>query len=226
MNFFSIAALATPASTVPNPCSARRTRARHAGFSLLEMAIVIAVIMIVGGIALLLAQEVTRRVHLQQTASNYSNLLQQARIRAVQNDQYYAVVTKPAASGNPAYAFMDIKQTGTYAGGDPEFFFNSDVKPVSRSNAPNVSNLESQFLPSGTSSTVNTTAEGPTFGPRGLPCSPTATTGGTCPFLASPTSYEIFMKNTRSLNYEAVTVTPAGRIRQWSYGSGAWQPMN
>jgi Tfp pilus assembly protein FimT len=199
------------------------------------MTIVIAIIMIVGGIALLLAQEVTRSVHLQQTASNYSNLLQQARVRAVQNDQYYAVVTKPAASGNPAYAFIDIQQTGTYASGDPEFFFNSDVKPVSRTNmvACSVTNLESQYLPAGVTiaNIVNTAsaspAEGPTFGPRGLPCWPSSTSGGTCPFLSTPTAYEIFMKNTHSLNYEAVTVTPAGRIRQWSCGSsGTWSPMN
>lgn len=202
-------------------------RRGQCGFSLLEMTIVVALIFIVGGIAMLLAQEVMRSVHLQQTAVNYSNLLQQARVRAIRDDKYYSVVTVAASNPNPAYSYIDLAQSGSYASGDPELVFNSDVRSMSRSAAPDVTNLESQFLPSGQSGTVWTSAEGPTFGPRGLPCRPSSVSGGTCTYLDTPTSYEVFMKNTRSQNWEAVTVTPAGRIRQWSHdASHNWNPMN
>jgi len=223
MNFASI----TTASTMPMQRPARRTHS-NAGFSLLEMAIVVALVMIVGVISLVLAKNVVRSVHLHQTASNYSNLLQQARVRAVRDDNYYSVKTVAASGGRPAYAFIDINQSGTFASGDPIFYFNADVKPVTNTSGLNVTNLRSQYLPAGYNATINpSTAEGPTFGPRGLPCSPSSLTGGTCPFLATPIAYEIFMKNTSSLNYEAVTVTPAGRIHLWSHGSsGTWSPMN
>jgi hypothetical protein len=75
---------------------------------------------------------------------------------------------------------------------------------------------------------VNTTASGPIFGPRGLPCTPVTDAGGhtTCPFL-TPTSYITFLQNTQSTAWEAITVTPAGRVQLWSYnGSSDWSPLN
>ena len=93
---------------------------------------------------------------------------------------------------------------------------------------PGLTNLESQFLPPGPSSlgTVNTTAPGPTFGPRGLPCTP-VTSGGytTCPFL-TPTSFITFIQNTQDQSWEAVTVTPAARIREWKYNGTSWTALN
>jgi prepilin-type N-terminal cleavage/methylation domain-containing protein len=206
-----------------------KTHARNqAGFSLLELTIVVALILIVTTIALLMAGNVTRSVHLQTTAADYANLLQQARIRAVQDDRYYSVVTANASSSTPAYAFIDINGDGTLSPNEPEIIFAGDVKPVTNASAPAKTNLESQFLPLvSTYVTVNTTANGPTFGPRGIPCAPT-TNGSytTCPFTTA-TSYMTFMKNVRSSSYEAITVSPAGRIRLWSYGSsGTWSPMN
>jgi prepilin-type N-terminal cleavage/methylation domain-containing protein len=201
------------------------------GFSLLELTIVVALILIVTTIALLMAGNVTRSVHLQTTAADYANLLQQARIRAVQDDKYYSVVTANASSSTPAYAFVDLNGDGSWTANpsEPEIIFAGDVKPVTSAAAPAKTNLESQFLPSvSTYVTVNTTANGPTFGPRGIPCAPT-TNGSytTCPFTTA-TSYMTFMKNVRSSSYEAITVSPAGRIRLWSYSgsSGTWSPMN
>jgi len=224
MNFASIIS----ARTLPSPRPARRTAARaNSGFSLLEMVIVIALVLIAGTIALLLAQQVTRSVHLQEAATNYSNFLQQARIRSVQDDNYYSVKIVAASGGNPAMAYIDVLQSGTFnAVKDPVIYFTSDVKQQSRTSAPNVSNLESQFLPAGGTGTIDTT-HSPTFSARGLPCSPSSTSGGTC-YSTTPTSYEVFFKNTRSLNWEAVTITPAGRIHQWSHSaaSGTWSPMN
>ena len=85
-----------------------------------------------------------------------------------------------------------------------------------------LANLKSQFLPVTGQGTVNTSGTGPTFGSRGLPCTPT---GGTCPY-QPPTSYITFMQNSRTTKWEAVTVTPAGRVRIWSYGGTTWSPMN
>ncbi len=216
-----------PSRTIPGS-----TREKQ-GFSLLEMVIVVGLALVASAIALLMAKNVIRSVHLHGTAANYSNLLQQARVRAVQDDRYYSVIASTnltVCGGNVApCAFADLspQATGRYASGDPILAFPSDVKPMASSSAPAVSNLEALFLPAGQTATVNTTAPGPTFGPRGTPCSPTPSGGyTTCPAMAA-TSYMTFMKNIRSQNWVAITVTPAGRIHLWSYtGSGTWSPMN
>jgi Tfp pilus assembly protein FimT len=227
MNSPSITASRPLSRGVFSPRRASQIHARsEGGFSLLELAIVVGLLLVATTIALLMAENVTRSVRLQTTASDYASLLQQARLRAVQDDKYYTVVTVPSSGTTPAMAFIDLDGNGQLSNGEPQMVFPSDVKSVSFGSAPAKANLEAQFLPAGTTGTINT-AQGPTFGPRGIPCAPT-TVGSytTCPF-TQPTSYMAFMKNSRSLNYEAITVTPAGRIHLWSYGSsGTWSPMN
>ena len=227
MNSPSIATHRPLAYGVFRPRSGKAHARNQAGFSLLELVIVVALILIATTIALLMAENVTKSVRLQTTAADYANLLQQARIRAVQDDKYYSVVTVNATTANPAYAFIDTNGDGSWSSGEPEITFAADVKPVTYSSAPSKSNLEGQFLPSASQwAATGNTANGPTFGPRGIPCAPT-TSGSytTCPFTTA-TSYMAFMKNVRSSNYEAITVSPAGRIRLWSYGGSAWSPLN
>lgn len=206
---------------------------REEGFSLLELVIVIAVLLISGAIALPMAKNVIRGLHLQQSASNYANLLQQARVRAVQDDRYYSVVasnnsTTCGASVTPC-AFIDLNGDGLYEASnrEPLLPINSDVKIMAYTSAPAYSSLEALFLPADPTGTTVNTATGPTFGPRGTPCKPTVSGSyTTCPS-GTPTSYLTFMKNVRSQNWEAITLTPAGRVQLWSYnGSGTWSPMN
>lgn len=180
--------------------------------------------------AMVTMQHVVRTVRLSESGMNYANLLQNARVRAVQDDRFYAVLTTAGGTGTPPTAFVDLQGTGVYATGDPRMVFPEGVTPMAFAQGPALANLESQFLPPGANSlaTINTTQPGPTFGPRGLPCSPVVGAVGstTCPS-TTPTSYISFFQNTENTQWEAVTVTPAGRIRQWSYeGGGTWLPRN
>ena len=204
------------------------------GFSLLELCVVICITLIISGVMILNVQNAIRGVRLSESAANYANLLQQARIRAVRDARFYSVLTVTPSSA-PPYAFLDLQGTGTLAPGDPMQVFGTAVVPQPFSSGPSLANLKSQFLPPGPSAqnTVNSTLPGPTFGPRGLPCAPVAGAGGsmTCPYLTppnyTPTSFITFLQNTQSGKWQAVTVTPAGRIRQWSYdGTSTWSPMN
>lgn len=210
-------------------CSSER------GFSLLELSIVICITLIISSIMILNVRSAVRGVRLSESAANYANLLQQARIRAVRDDRFYTVLTVTPSSGAP-YAFVDLQGTSTLAPGDPMQTFATSVVPQPFSSGPSLANLKSQFLPPGPSAqnTVNSTLPGPTFGPRGLPCAPLAGAGGstTCPYLTppnyTPTSFITFLQNTQSGKWQAVTVTPAGRIRQWSYDgtTSTWSPLN
>jgi Tfp pilus assembly protein FimT len=203
--------------------SAPHDSQRARGVTLLELCIVLAILMIVGGMVFVNAVTAIRNIRLNQSAVSYANLLQHARIRAVQDDTYYQVRTD--ATTNPPMAFVDLSptKTGFYAAGDPMMNFLQDVNPMAFSDGPGLSNLEHNilFLPAGGDVTVDTT-DPPTFGPRGLPCKPI---GGTCPSMI-PTSYITFLQNAESTKWEAVTVTPAGRIGIWSYDGTTWSPLN
>lgn len=200
------------------------------GFSMLELVIVIGIMMIVAGIAVEFLQRAAQTMRLKESGINYSNLLQQARIRAVHDDKYYTVLAAIGGVGGDM-AFVDIAGTGVYVPGEPMMLFSTGVSPQSFGSGPNLANLEAQFLPNnpGAIQTVNTTALGPTLGSRGLPCTPTGGPLGVCPYLSVggvPTSYITFIQNTQSGNWEAVTLTPAGRIRQWRYDGSTWSALN
>jgi type II secretory pathway pseudopilin PulG len=204
-------------------------RQRGRGFSLLELCLVLAILMIVAAILFINAVSAIRSIRLHQSAVSYANLLQNARIRAVQDDTYYSV--RSDATTSPPMAFVDIHQTGLYnatAPPDPMMVFLQDVNPMLFSDGPGLADLEAKFLLDAGAPGVATvdTTHPPTFGPRGLPCRPTAVTGGTCTSLSAPTSFITFLQNTQSTKWEAVTVTPAGRIVTWSYDGAGWSPLN
>jgi Tfp pilus assembly protein FimT len=210
-----------------NMCNAFHTRehedkGRH-GFSLIELVVVGAIGMIVSAMTIPLVINSVRQYRLRTAGTDYANLLQQARTRAVRDDRFYTVLTD--ATNNRAY--IDIPGSGTgYVSGDPMIALPTSIVPKAYSTGPAVSNLISQFLPANSSGTVRTTAVGPSFGPRGLPCTPS---GGTCLILDGaglPSSFITFFQNSQDLRWEAITVTPAGRIRAWSYNSSTWSPLN
>jgi len=209
--------------------SAPHDRFREHGLTLLELCVALAIVMIVASMIFVNAVTAVRNIRLTQSATSYANLLQHARIQAVQDDTYYMVRTNTVT--NPPEAFVDLAQSGTYsaAAADPLMVFMQGVNPMLFSDGPALANLESKFLPAAGVATVDTTDPGPTFGPRGLPCKPTAPSGGTCPYLNAngiPTSYITFLQNAQSQKWEAVTVTPAGRIGVWSYDGTNWSPLN
>jgi prepilin-type N-terminal cleavage/methylation domain-containing protein len=191
----------------------------ESGFTLLEMMIVVAIVLIVGAFAIVNGMSAAQSFRLSEATTNYSNLLQQARISAIKDDTFYTVLT------DPAKAFINVNGP-LYVVGDPMMAFPSGVTPMTYSSGPNETNLEAQFLPAGAHNTLNLTAAGPIFGPRGLPCKPTPGANPTCPSLAQPTSYITFFQNSQSQKWAAVTVSPAGRIRRWSYDGSSWEPVN
>lgn len=206
-----------------------RQNDKNAGFTIIELLIVIALVLVVSTISIIAGQSISRTIHLRESAVSYSNLLQEGRIRAVRDDQFYSVNISAATSSTPATAFVDIAGSGAYASGDPMMVFPSDVVPMPFDSGPALNNLKSKFLPPGPTAqnSVNTVAPGPTFGPRGLPCTPISGGGyTTCPFLA-PTSFITFLQNSRNQEWEAITVTPAGRLNLWTYNSnGDWSALN
>ena len=213
---------------------------REVGFSLVELLTVCVVMLVVAAVAV---PNMINAVHLSRlrgAGSDFSSIAQVARIRAVQDDRFYSV---RILAGPPQPGYVDIfPQSNTGASGnggtgvalgDPLVTINAEISPQAAANAPNTANLKALFLPAGSLLTPkdgSTAAGAITFGPRGLPCSSLTATGGTvCDSQGGATAYWAFFQNTQSLAWEAVTVSPAGRIRRWIFNgptsTGGWTAL-
>jgi Tfp pilus assembly protein FimT len=215
------------------------------GFSLLELVFVLAVSLVLMGIAVPTVIRAIRTVRLQESAIDYASLLQRARMRAVQDDRFYAVWVQPAAGNNPPLAYIDINPvlpTGISGHGDPALggFYDagappavpadplvtlsSDVIVQTVANAPSVAVLNAAFCAAcvapGSAAVIRNS--GPTYGPDGLPCRPAPSIGGAgtvCNAAGGPTAYVTYFQSTITQGWEAVTVTPAGRVQVWTYNN-------
>lgn len=202
------------------------------GFSLLELLVTLGILLVVIAIAIPQMQQLIRTVRLRGAGTDYANLLQNARIRAVKDGKYYTTLTDTVVT--PSIAFVDINGSGAYEVGEPMMAFRANTSPAPFGAGPSLANLKMQFLPPTPSGQASLSAAGasPSFGSRGLPCTPVvgATGSTTCPYLTppnfTPTSFVTFIQDT-SGGWAAITITPAGRIREWSYSpSGNWSPLD
>lgn len=195
-----------------------KTRKNPQGFSLIEMMLVVAVIMILSAITVPRFMVVISDISLRYAAGDFSGLLQSARIQAVRKNTFYSVVAGTLPAGTPVY-FIDINKTGNYANGEPILPLNTSVTfhPGPGSGAPG----ETAFLTS-LSFTVDTSGAAPSFNARGLPCVAAA---GTCP-MVSGKGFVVFLSKAAvmgNIPWAAVVVNPSGHIQLWTANSnGNW----
>jgi len=223
-----------------------RTRQQH-GFSVLELMLVVLVMLIVMGMA---APKMLRAIDtqkLQSSAQGYASLLQEARSRAVQDDKPYEVLVD-TSSGVPI-AYLDLNDDGAFnAGTEPATVLASPII-VTDSGLPTATNgfdtihplniipLHDSTSPMLASDAGGTARPGLAFNQRGLPCQ-RFVAGGNCvnaippqtpplpPQVAWVTFFKYPLGNGASA-WAAISVTPAGRIKTWSFqsdglGGGTW----
>lgn len=212
---------------------------------MLELLIVIAVLLVVAGMTAPRMLLIIDSQKLRSNAQAFAGLLQQARMRATEDDKPYQVLF----SGNMAY--VDVNQNQTYqnltSGSlqmDPAVQLDSPIT-VTDTGAP--AGFDKQTLLAiiplnlESSTMVNSSGNpspGLAFNERGLPCQTstagaactTATTVGTPPAttLVAWVTYLRFTDRSGGFAWAAVTVTPAGRIKVWTYQNtdathGNWQ---
>jgi len=213
---------------------------RQSGFSLIEIMVVVSIGLILMAMVAPLVSTALGMYRLRGAGSELANLLQSARMRAVTADQYFPVNVAPGAPGQVGFnAYLDINGNGAYDQGEPGAAFNPVIVIQPAGNAPNINNLNQQFLPNVIPGQVvinpNNWGQAVTFGSRGLPCQATAAVGGTCSYTSQapnvaglPVAFETFMQNLQTGVWEAVTVNPAGRVREWHYdrNTNTWQTLN
>jgi prepilin-type N-terminal cleavage/methylation domain-containing protein len=198
------------------------THEKDRGFSLIEMMIAAAVIIILTAIALPNVLKAVSDIGLRYSATNLSGLLQSARIQAVKRNAFFTIEEAVLPWGDPGY-YIDIAKTGVYANGDPVLPLSTQitVHPGVGSGAPN----EGTFVAS-LNFTVNPGGSLPSFNARGLPC---VAAGNSCPqtpgqgfvlFLSKPA----FMGN---VNWTSIVINPSGRVQVWTCdNAGNWIQRN
>jgi prepilin-type N-terminal cleavage/methylation domain-containing protein len=220
---------------------ARPAKPRLTGFSIIELLVVVAILAVLAAISVPLLMNSIHAIRLRNAGSDFSGILQQARMRAVQDDRFYSVY--PISNNGVQQEFVDIypqqvngasgSNGGTLDPKDPVVSIANEIVQQPASAAPNRHLLRQQIF--GGSSSPPPVLDGSdpispiTFGPQGLPCVPTQFSGGGSACNANgqgnPTAYWVFFQNSVTQDWEAITVTPAGRIQKWTHVNNNWGKM-
>lgn len=189
------------------------------GFSLLEITITLAVIMIVAALAIPNMMQSIYTVRLRARASDLSDLHQRARILAAKNNATYAIRYGADAAGRPI-AYIDVVGNGVWDPvNDPAMYFTGTIVPALA--APNGAGGVPNYVlvgDTGPGAWDNTMVLA--YGPRGLPCAYNAP-----PTCATPAIqyFVYYLQDTRPAGrWSAVVVTKSGRSKTVVWNGAAW----
>ena len=204
---------------VKSMANSRGSLALQSGFTLTEMVIVVTIILAVGGMSI---PNITRAIDASRIKGSTQALAaayQDARIRATQKDTLFQVLVPPAGI-SPAQVCIDLDGDGICGAGDPVTAFPAQVR-VSNLGVPvPLSSVQVHFPAVTTEQAGNLT-----WNAVGLPCQRTSA--------ASPCTavgwiqHLQFQRANGEVLYAAVTVSPTGRVKTWTFipsgiGNGNW----
>jgi prepilin-type N-terminal cleavage/methylation domain-containing protein len=192
--------------------------ASQAGFTLSELLVVVSIIGIVAGLSLPNLSRSIDNARLNGATQKLAAVYQEARLRATQSNSIYAIVISPLAV-TPARICIDLDGNGLCGAGDPATVFPTQVS-LGGGGVPQLTAAQLGFSPSDLDPTLGIGWNG-----LGNPCqrsssvSPCAAIGWV--------QYLQFQRTSDDILYTAVTVSPTGRIKTWTYrpsehGNGTW----
>jgi prepilin-type N-terminal cleavage/methylation domain-containing protein len=206
---------------------------KQTGFSLTELLIVVAIILIVGGVALPSFSRMLDTARLKSASQQVASLYHQARIRAAQDNTYYEIVGT-GAGVRPALLCIDLDNDGLCGANEPQVQLPGGVS-LNNTAIPVVLDQSTLgFSPVSIEGSVmynqqDNLVPGLAWNERGLPCQRT-TTASPCVNLIPSGSvawvqYLQMQQSAADVAYAAVTVSPTGRIKTWTYsgpGGRSW----
>lgn len=202
---------------------------RQGGFSLIELMLVATVMSVLMAFAVPNVMTGVANMRLRGAASDFSGLVQQARIKAVQtncqgNANKAYTINFGLPSGNGAY--VDLDANGSYTsslsptiGGvssEPMIQFGGKANQVA---APGGAGGSPSNLDSSSPLGWTPTSGNLSFNSRGLPCS---LSGGVC---TTNVGFVFYFTDTRAVGgpgWAAVSITAAGHPKTWWWNGSSW----
>lgn len=196
-----------------------------AGFSLTELTVVLAIILMVGGVSIPTVVRSIEQARLKSAALQVADIYQQARMRSAQDNTYHEVlVTPPGAS--PTQVCIDLNGDGQCGATDPATVLPGQVRLISAGTPSALDSTELGFSPLTNDTSItynqqNMQEHALAWNSLGLPCQRTSTTSA-----CSSTGWVQYLQLQRAAGdamFAAVSVSPTGRVRIWNYnGGGGW----
>lgn len=203
--------------------------ALQAGFTLTEMTVVAAIVLLVGGLSIPALSRTIDVSRLKAATQTLAATYQDARIRATQNDtSYELLISSPGIQ--PAQVCLDLDGDGICGATEPVTIFPTSIV-LSNVGVPVPLDITQLKYP--VANTENSTmhtqqdkvAPGLAWNARGLPCqrdsaaSPCSATGWV--------QHVQLQRSNGDVLYGAVTVSPTGRVKTWIFissgnGNGQW----
>ncbi len=194
-----------------------KTSRRQRGFSILELAVVLGIMLVITALATPSIVNTVADLKFRTAASDAAGIVQRARFLAVHDNTYYAL--RPTVdAGSVTWLWVDLDGDANRGAGEPALAMPRNITQTF-GGYPALSDATVGFK----QQTVNTVVR---FNSRGLPCVMNGSVCSSYDAGGSPVGFSMFLEQTRTLGgpqYYALAISPAGRVRIWSYTGGAWQ---
>lgn len=206
------------------------TKKGEAGFSLIELLVVVAIILIIAVMAAPNIMTTMAQVRLRGGLRDVVGLMQQARQMAVRDNTFYQLGED--AVSDIRIIYIDVDGDGTRGTTEPSVALPLNVTPQ-QAGAPPFNNANA-----GANFTAPLVQVWPAFNARGLPCLPNGNAcpsrvgGGAVPVggtSGANVHYLLYFTQPRTMGatgWGAITVTSAGRMRTWTLEPGTNQYQN
>jgi prepilin-type N-terminal cleavage/methylation domain-containing protein len=187
------------------------SRVRQGGFSLIELMIVVAIVIMMAGVAMPPLLGAIAHAKLRGSSSDLSGLIQHSRMQAVKRNKTVTVHFVTIAN----IPFAVVKDVGDASldlkGTDPQVQLGASGIQVAvpTGGVPPLTNAILSYTPLDLPDLVS-------FNPRGLPCKYAA---GVC----TTAGFVYYLSDTSRPNvWTAVSISPGGRVKQWFWNGRVW----
>jgi prepilin-type N-terminal cleavage/methylation domain-containing protein len=201
--------------------SPARGRRGNAGFSLVEVAIVVVIGLIITATGLPRFNIVIANMKLRSSITTVSGLLQNCRMLAVQrNRTLRAAIRSQSVPANSMKAVVTEPPDTT----NTPIASNAQVEmeaPINSYDAPTGVGAPAAISNSTLGVSVTPVATDPSFNSRGIPCAWNTSTSS-CDTNRSFIKYFKDNRVTGGQGWAAISITPAGRIKRWFWNGASW----
>jgi prepilin-type N-terminal cleavage/methylation domain-containing protein len=196
-----------------------RQRETQTGFSMIELLVVVAIIVVVGGMTVPGLIQTWYDIQLRSTAAEVTDLMQRSRMQAARANVAPGIPIRYQVTGNMQQVYADFNNNGAWDLGEP---IVNLPRITAAAGAPNGGNGQ----PPAFVDTMDTTAGAPcdntctlAFSPRGLPCN---LIGAVCT-TPSASYFVYYFQDNRPNGWAAVLVSKAGRTKAMLWNGTTWR---